>query len=222
MSKLISVHELDKKKYKALGLGDEWVPYIGQPETKLRMIVWGDSGQGKTTFVIQLCMELTKIGKVYYNSAEEGEGSSLQNNMRRNDVAGKCKAGAFMIGDRDSFEKMVSRLAQPRHRIKFVVIDSLQYLKLTEDQYKYLIETFPSLGIIMISWADSSGNPKGQHARAIRYMVDIKTYVKKGLATTDSRFGSTIPYRVMEWDEVEKPAPAKLLKASTEQIELAL
>lgn len=219
MSKLISVHELSKKKYRALGLGEAWVPYIGQPETKLRMIVWGDSGQGKTTFVIQLCKELTKLGKVYYNSAEEGEGSSLQNNMLRNRVAEDCRPGFFMVGDRDSFEKMVSRLAQPRHRIKFVVIDSLQYLKLTEDQYKYLIETFPSLGIIMISWADSSGQPKGQHARAIRYMVDIKTHVKKGLATTDSRFGATIPYRVMEWDETEKPA--KRLKA-TEQTELAL
>ncbi len=217
MGKSISVHELVKKDYPVLGLSEEWVPYIGQPAKKLRMIVWGDSGQGKTTLVLKLSKALAKIGKVYYNSAEEGEGHSLKANMIRNKVAEETDPGMLMLGDRDSFEEMYAKLAKPRNRIKFLVIDSLQYLKMDQEQYKRLNADFPKVGIIMISWSDGGGNPKGTHADAIRFMCDIKTYVKKGVAYTDSRFGSTIPYQVIPWHEKERPAKGKKQQDAQQQ-----
>ena len=42
------------------------------------MVVWGKSGNGKTSFVLQLCKELTRYGKVAYDSLEEGSSLTMQ------------------------------------------------------------------------------------------------------------------------------------------------
>ncbi|SHJ75197.1 hypothetical protein SAMN02745146_0070 [Hymenobacter daecheongensis DSM 21074] len=223
MGKSISIHELDKKHYPLMPLSEEWQQYIGHPEIGFRMLVWGESGHGKTTFVVKLCKELAQHGKVYYNSIEQGEGASIQKVMRLCNVTADCKPGSFMLGDRDSYQEMWDKLAKPRQRVRFVVIDSLQYISLTKDQYKQLTETFPRIALIIISWSEGSGQPKGDTAKSIRYMVDIKTQVKKGVARSDSRFGATVPYQVIPWEEKER-APAargqKLLDVGQQQLAL--
>lgn len=105
-----------------------------------------------------------------------------------------CAPGSFVIGNRDTYDEMVAKLK--KNRAMFVVIDSAQYINLTTEQYKHLIKTFPKKAFIIISWEQVGGAPKGEHAKAIRYMVDVKTYVKNGIAKSDSRFGPTQPYQI--------------------------
>ena len=217
--KSISVHSVLQNTYKTIPLDDEWVPFIGLPSENFRMIVYGESGSGKTSFVMRLCVALTKLGKVYYNSSEEGEGKSIQDSLKRANVA-QCVKGSFMLGDRDSFEDVVEKLSQKRSA-PFCVLDSLQYMELTEAQVKQLVATFPRKAFIIISWS-SGPTPKGKIAKAVEYMADIKTYVHNGTAISRSRFGATLPFEVYPPRETEVKPKGRPAKARVEQPELEL
>lgn len=194
MKKSIGIHSLLDSNFKEYDVNEKWKQIIGTPEQNFRMLIWGASGSGKTTFALQMLKYLTEFGKVYYNSVEQGKGKSLQQ------AAMHCKmdeieAGKFMIGDRDPLEDMIEKIKKTHP--KFICIDSLQYINLTKEQYKRLIKLFPTKSFVIISWEDKGEQPKGQYAQDIRYMVDIKCYVRNKVAKCDSRFGPTVPYQIM-------------------------
>ena len=198
MGKLTSAREICARTYETWdALPEAWQRVIGLPEKGFSMIIWGASGSGKTTFTMHLCKALSALGRVYYNSIEEGEGRTIQNAFRRAGLD-NVPAEKFALGDRHSYDEMVEELAKKRNRIQFVVIDSIQYLNLTQAQYKNLKALFPRKTFILISWEQPGGAPKREHAQAIRYMVDVKCYVKKGTAVADSRFGATEPFVIFD------------------------
>lgn len=195
MGRTIGVSTLLKKEYKTYPLSQEWVAAIGPVEQCFKMLIWGPAGGGKTTFAMQLCKELARHGKVYYNSVEQGEGKSLQD-VAMHVKMDECRPGRFMIGDRDTFDEMMDKLQ--RNRARFVVIDSAQYINLTTERYKRMIDKYPRKAFIIISWAGVGEQPKGEYAKAIRYMADIKTCVRNGVARSDSRFGQTKPHNIFD------------------------
>ena len=231
MGKSISAKEVVGKKYTTLhdlpgahgrSLSEEWQAAIGVPSVGFSMLVWGPSGNGKTTFVMKLCKELNRFGQVYYNSVEQGQGVSLQQVLKQCQME-DCEHHPFMIGDRDTFEEMVEKLSVKRQKTRFAVIDSLQYIELTVERFKLLQEKLPHISFIIISHATSDNQPAGAHARTIRFMAEIKTKVLKGVAISDSRFGATVPYQVMPWlnkDVTDVPHKGAKAKAETGQLAL--
>jgi len=192
MGKSIGISQFYGRRYKVIPLTQEWIEVLGPLERGFRMIIWGESGHGKTTFALRLSKMLAGLGKVYFNSIEQGDSASLQKQIMQvgmNEVNGRV-----IFGDRDTFEEMIVKLKN--NKCQFLIIDSLQYAELTQGQYKKLNELFPKRGIILISWQGNGNQPKGEHAKAIRYMVDVKVHVKKGVAKADSRYGQTIPYTI--------------------------
>jgi hypothetical protein len=192
MGRSIGVNTLLSKRYTTIPLAPEWIDVIGLPEVGFKQLIWGKPGQGKTTYTLQLCKELARHGKVYYNSIEQGEGKSLQDVVRLVDFS-EC-SGSVVFGDKDTFDEMVEKLK--KNRARFVVIDSLDYINLTTEQYKQLVAFFPKKCIIIITWEGSGGNPKSSYAQSIRYMVDIKTRIHAGVAVSNSRFGATKPHQI--------------------------
>jgi septin family protein len=192
MGRTVGINELMKKTFKVYEFDQDLIDTIGHAERNFKMLVWGASGNGKTTFVAQLCKKLSQFGKVYYNSCEQGESKSIQD-LAKSLTLTDCKPGTFVFGDRDTYDEMMKKLKG--NRAKFVVIDSLQYMKLSIDRYKQMIEEYPRKAFIIIAWAQGS-NPKGDAAESIRYMVDIKVYVKGGVAFAQSRFGVTKPHYI--------------------------
>ncbi len=213
MGKLISAHTVLGNKYKTLPIAEDWVDIIGLPESNFRMIVYGESGGGKTTFAMKLAVMLTALGKVYYNSSEQGEGKSIQDAFKRAGVA-NCEKGSFMLADRHTFAEMMETLGKKRSA-PFVVIDSLNYLNLTKSQYQEMTETFPKKVFIIISWAEGK-RPKGTHAQDIEYMTDIKVRVDDGLVIALSRFGPTEPSRLFPSKKAKKVAMGAQLDAFAE------
>lgn len=190
----ISIHQLIDTEFKEYLVDEKWEQIIGIPEQNFRMLIWGPSGSGKTTFGLMLAKYFAiNFGKVYYNSSEQGKSSALKKAAIRLSL-GEIPAGRMKIGNRDTFDDFVEKIKRTHPR--FIFIDSLQYFNLTEAQYKLLIKLFPTRAFIIISW-EKSGEPKGEYAKSIRYMVDIKCYVNKGVAECESRFGATEPYRVI-------------------------
>ncbi|PIY09218.1 MAG: hypothetical protein COZ18_08390 [Flexibacter sp. CG_4_10_14_3_um_filter_32_15] len=194
MGKTFSVHSLIDKKFKTYELSEEWQKAIGKPEVGFSMLIHGDSGQGKTTFCLKLTKEFSRFGKVYYNSFEQGESSSLQAGAIQCKL-GEIQKGFLMFGHLDTFEEVLKKLRT--NRAKFIFFDSLDYMNLTVKQFKFLKEKYPQRSFIVISWSEGK-KPKTKAAQAINYMADIKIRVHKGMAIVLSRYGSTEPYQIFD------------------------
>lgn len=192
----------------------EWLQSFGEVERNFRMLLYGDSGNGKTEFVVKLAKYLAGFGKVYLNSFEQGLSKSLQAAFIRNNM--QEVSGKLIIGDKDDFAQVKRRMGS-RNSPKFCIIDSLDYMNLSAEQYKELVEDYPHKSFIIICWS-AGRKPKMQAAKDIEYMADIKVRVHEFKAYPRSRFGGNVPFVIWEeyWEKKEQEAEraAKLSAAS--------
>ena len=82
MKRALSVRDILDKKYNTFPFEGKWKEAFGTPERVGVWFIWGNSGNGKTSFVMQLCKELCKYDRVVYNSLEEGACLTVQNNLK--------------------------------------------------------------------------------------------------------------------------------------------
>ncbi len=196
MRKEFSFSELAKQEFHRYALSTGWVEVLGKVEHGFHCLIWGGSGSGKTTFALRMAGELTQFGRVYYNALEQGYSGSLQDNLKAAQLT--AQQHSRIKGVTHTFEEMMADLQ--KNRARFIFIDSVQYmgnLGMTYGQYKTLKE-FCKKGkksIIMISHALQE-QPKGNHAKSIRYDVDIKIKASAGVAVAESRYGATKPYTI--------------------------
>lgn len=194
MKRAITMKQLYNKKRKVISLNNEFEALIGKPELKGSWIIWGDSGNGKTSFAIQLAKHLTEFAKVAYNSKEEGDSQSLELTCRREQM--EQVASRFVITE-DSYDELMIRAGSKRSP-DIYIIDSLQYLEINYKKYKQLKEAFPKKLFIFISHAEGS-QPEGRLAKKVKYDAFVKIYVNSYTATAISRYGGGQPYII--WKE---------------------
>lgn len=187
----LSPTELDAKRLLTMPFEGDWLAHLGQPERTGSWLIWGNSGNGKTSYALQLAKYLTRFGRVAYNSLEEGISESLKRAIRYNGLIGTKR---IVLLDREPMDELRERLR--RHKSPdVVVIDSLQYSGLNYRDYKALREEFRSKLFIFISHADGR-EPAGRTARSMRYDANVKIYVEGYKAYAVSRYGGGEPYTV--------------------------
>lgn len=196
LQRALSVSEILKMKKKLLKLTGAWADAFGTPEFYGVWFVWGNSGNGKSTFVMQLCRELCKFGNVLYVSFEEGTSLTLQNTLRRESMIEANRRLKVIRGE--PMDELSERLSQ-RKSADFVVIDSFQYTQMTYKAYLKFKEQHPNKLLILISHADGK-NPSGRSAKSVMYDASLKIWVEGYRAFSKGRFfGSVGHYTV--WDE---------------------
>ncbi|RME95483.1 MAG: hypothetical protein D6772_13100 [Bacteroidetes bacterium] len=183
------------KNFDLLEFEGQWLASFGRPEKNLKVIVFGNSGNGKTDFVVQMAKYLTRFGKVYYNSFEEGMSATLQEAFVRHNMMDVH--GSLILGDKECYDTMFQRMGK-RNSPKFCIVDSLDYMNFTAEQYKELVAAYGHKSFIFISWS-AGRHPKTQAAKDIEYMVDIKIRVNEYKAYPRSRFGGNQPFVI--WPE---------------------
>ena len=94
MRRAISNKNVMQAKFETAPFTGAWLASLGRPELRGAWIVYGGSGSGKTTYVMQLCKYLTNFGRVAYNSLEQGLSLSLQKAWER---VGMEEAGSKII-----------------------------------------------------------------------------------------------------------------------------
>ena len=87
-----------------------WLASIGRPARSGVWIIWGASGNGKSSFVMQLAKYLCTFGKVIYDSLEESTGLSLQMSLKRHRMDEVKKR--LIILDREPVEQLEERLSR--------------------------------------------------------------------------------------------------------------
>jgi hypothetical protein len=204
MSRAIGINDFLAKRFDTLAFEEQWLASFGTPERNFKALIYGLPGNGKTDFAIKLAKMLALLGlKVHYNSFEEGISCTLQEAVRRNNL--QEVSGKIMFGHKETLEELMARLKK-RNSAQVVIIDSRDYMNLTTEQFKTLKDAFPRKCMILICW-EAGGKPKGEYAKAIEFMCDIKIRVWNYKAYPRSRFGGNENFVI--WDR--KPANGEQL-----------
>ena len=83
MGRAISNKNVLTAKFEVADFDGAFLASFGRPELRGAWIIYGGSGCGKTTFVMQVCKYLTRFRRVAYNSLEQGLSLSLQKAWER-------------------------------------------------------------------------------------------------------------------------------------------
>lgn len=174
-----------------------WKASIGNPAKSGTWIVWGASGNGKSSFVMQLAKYLCTFGKVIYDSLEESTGLSFQMSLRRHGMDEVRKR--LLILDREPMDQLSERLER-RGSPGVVIIDSFQYSDLSYPGYKEFKERHPKKLLIFISHAEGM-HPAGRTARKVEFDADVKIMVSCFKAWCKSRFMEQPGEPYVIWEE---------------------
>lgn len=194
MKRALNINDIVSYKPEVLDFGDQWLASFGKPELTGSWIIWGNSGNGKTRFALQLAKYFAKFVKTAYDSLEEGLSLSMQQaiiSVGMSDVSRK-----FLFLDKEPIEDLSNRLKKARSP-KVVVIDSLQYTGLNYEAYKQLVQKHRNKLFIFVSHADGK-EPKGNTAKSIRYDASVKVRIEGYRAFAMSRYGGGAPFTVWE------------------------
>lgn len=195
MAKSLSAQLVLTIQRRTIQLDGAWGDCLGEIDRTGVVLVWGQSGNGKSSAVMSLAKELTKHGKVLYVSLEEGFALSFQNTLRRYHMQ-ECGT-RFQVVTGEDMAQLSQRLAK-RRSADFVVIDSFQYSQLNYKRYLEFKKKHSNKLIIFVSHADGR-KPAGRAAEWVKYDADQKIWVEGYKAISNGRYvGNTGEYIIWE------------------------
>jgi Cdc6-like AAA superfamily ATPase len=211
MAKPLSIAQISRKRFRMLeGLSQQFIAAHGELEDRFTACIYGDSGMGKTNYLMQFVSQLLDVlprERCLYVSLEEGHGKAILNTLLRQDMA-KYNS-RLLIMDHCNYDELMEKLNR-RRSPKVVVLDSVQYLNLSWDQYVKLKESHPNKIILFISHSKGK-KARGSTAEGIVYDANIKVRVEGFKALVTSRFGGTENFIIWE-DGAKKYWGAKKFK----------
>ena len=145
MTKALTAGDVLRQKKNTFPFEGSWKDAFGEPERTGIWFIWGNSGNGKSSFVMQLCKELCKFDRVAYDSLEEGTSLTMQASLRRHGMA-DCGRRFSLLND-EPMDELKARLDK-RKSFNIVVVDSFQYTQMTYSDYKLLNERYRNKLII--------------------------------------------------------------------------
>lgn len=217
MPKILSLKQLLKKKYKTLEDVPEWfVECFGELVYNFIMIIWGESANGKSNFMMQFLKALLKNGKVLYVGLEEGAALTMQLKAEKyfdKDVhSGKIRFADHHLTYQEIFPEL-----KKKGSARFVVVDSIQYWNISYEDYKALKKAFPAKSFIFISHAKGK-TPDGSTANKVRYDADLKIHVAGFVAFIQSRYKEGAPKNYVIWEQGARSHWGKKYKTVVEGI----
>ena len=182
MQRAYSVNNVLGAKFNGLDFEGKWLDFIGKPELAKSWIVWGQSGSGKTTFLMMLAKYLSNFERVLYNSLEEGLSMSIQNAYTRAEITSDNKV--LLVNE--PMAVLNERLLRPKSP-RIVFIDSIRYTRFRWRDYEEFCKRHPAKILVWVGHAKGQ-EPKGALAEDIRYDSFVKIYVEGFRAHATSRY----------------------------------
>lgn len=192
-----SPKEVQAMKIPSFPFEGAWEAAFGHPDRSGTWIIWGESGNGKSSFVMQLAKYLCRWCTVAYDSLEESTRLSFQRTLNREHM--EEVNHRFRILDREPIEEVSRRLLR-RRSPDVVIVDSLQYSGLTYKGYKELKELHRNKLLVFVSHS-TAGRPDGKIAEKIVYDADVKIYVQGFRAVCKGRFVTEPGNHYTIWEE---------------------
>ena len=105
MGRAASLEQVLRTRFKVLPFEGEWKESIGCPELTGSWIIWGNSGNGKTRFALQLCKYLCQFGRVAYDRLEEGVSVSLVKAIKETNMMDVRRK--FVVLDKEPIDQLM-------------------------------------------------------------------------------------------------------------------
>jgi hypothetical protein len=173
---VVSSIDLVKMDYKQFDFQERWLDFMGNPAINFFAAIHGKAGEGKSSFAIQFANYLAGFGKVIYISGEEGFSKTFKDKFERL----VATAPNLFVADLRAFQEIKAELRKNAYH--FIIIDSLDTLKIGPDEMKQLRQMLPNNAFITISQSTKDGKMRGSNE--IIHDCDIVIQVADGAATT--------------------------------------
>jgi len=187
MAKTFTLGQLERKTYDLLQISEKYRPHLGTPTKDFSISITGESGNGKTSYGMDLVHDIITHGngRLLYASSEEGDDKTFQDAARRSRLF-ELNPKKIKFIHQCGFDDIMEELNNAKgEKFRFLVCDSIDSLNLTYNQWVKLKDKHPQLSRITISWA-KNGLPKSQYASDIFFMSHIKIIVENYVAIVRS------------------------------------
>lgn len=184
MARAYSVDDILKKKYKLIEWSGDFFKAFGFVSIVGIWFIWGNSGNGKTSFIIQLMKALSKFFKVAFVSLEEGSDFTVQKSFKTFGMQ-ESRKRIILIED-ETIEEIENRMDKPKSPHVWI-IDSFQYTDMNYKQYREFKKRHKNKLIIFISHADGK-QPMGRSAKSVMYDATLKIFIEGYRAISKGRY----------------------------------
>lgn len=192
----LTVKNILEQEFQLLPLKGQWHDAFGEPERTGVWFVWGHSGNGKGSFMIQLAKMLTEYGTVFIDDLEEGGRHTFQLNVERNGLSTTNKK---LLVRKEGMETLDARLKRPRSP-EIVIINTVQYMRVRSKWYWEFKERYAGKKLLIFFSQAKGKEPKGTLADDIKYDADLKIWIEGFKAFSNGRtYGATKEYTI--WEE---------------------
>jgi len=196
----ISPKKFSKKKFKLIPMPEgKFKDLIGALSITGSWMIYGGSGEGKTTFALMLLKFLCDFKKCAYIPLEEGLSPSFQYSFNEaNLLSSSANLRLWKEHTVDDIDEELSKSRAP----EVIFIDSLQYLRkskssvnqITKFEYIEMLRRHPTTLFIFISHA-KNGEPKNAIGEDVYYGSHICMLVKNYMIQPiKNRFRGKIPF----------------------------
>lgn len=192
MGRAFTVKNLVTKKFNTMPFENEWLESFGCPERACHWTIWGQSGSGKTTFLLQLAKYLSNFDRVIYNSKEEGLSESLKIAVNRVDL-NDIPSGRILFTD-ESLPEQTKRLERKKSQ-NIIINDSIQEMNFNKTEYLDFKDKFANKLFIWVSQATPNGkHPSNNLGQFIRHASPVKVNISGYVAFITSRYEGFKPF----------------------------
>ncbi len=197
MKKALNLKNIRAQNIKRIPFTGAFYEAFGKPQNKGVWFIWGESGSGKSSFVLQLTKEFAKTQKVFYNLLEE-ETDDVNfidrcDTMKMQDVEGNFLVQSYTLSE---LKEYLNKKTAP----KVVVIDSLIYMTKKWDEYLALRKEYKDRIFIMVGHAKGK-KPKTDFEVDVMYNAQMKVYVEGYEAISKGRAFGPNGGRYIIWKE---------------------
>ncbi len=196
ISKIISEN---LKDINLINLSDDWQNLLGELTTPFKLLIWGEAGQGKSTFCLKLASEIASTKKVVFISGEENiNGKPFNEKVKR--CVNVERLSSIQVLNRlpniNEWCNLISPNGIPEQKYDCVFYDSISVLKISpmypaEVAKQSKLNMFSSnMSHIFISHAQKDGKSyKGESGWG--HEVDVIIQLKNGVAIIEkNRFAT--------------------------------
>jgi hypothetical protein len=184
LSGVVTAEEILNQHYEMLPFSGKWKELMGQPAKNFTLMLHGEPGSGKTTFMMMFVKYLSGFGSVLFISSEEFGSPTLQSKIKDylNPVPENVHfAGSVNNADLSGYQ--------------FIVMDSINDLGLSLDDFKNLKAKNPDTAFIFLVQHTKNGQFRG--SKEWEHEAQIVAEVSEGTITiTKNRYGvmGTMPF----------------------------